>query len=70
MLQKAFGLLQKIGRALMLPVAILPVADILLGIGAADFSFLPSLLSQVMEQAGGAVFGNLPCCSLSVLFWA
>ena len=55
-----FGLLQKIGRALMLPVAILPVAGILLGIGAADFSFMPSLLSQIMENAGGAVFGNLP----------
>lgn len=44
----------------MLPVAILPVAGILLGIGAADFSFMPSLLSQIMENAGGAVFGNLP----------
>ena len=55
-----FGLLQKIGRALMLPVAILPVAGILLGIGAADFSWMPSLLSQTMENAGGAVFGNLP----------
>ena len=55
-----FGLLQKIGRALMLPVAILPVAGILLGIGAADFSWMPTLLSQIMAQAGGAVFGNLP----------
>ena len=55
-----FGLLQKIGRALMLPVAILPVAGILLGIGAADFSWMPTLLSQTMAQAGGAVFGNLP----------
>ncbi len=55
-----FGLLQKIGRALMLPVAILPVAGILLGIGAADFSWMPQLLSQTMAQAGGAVFGNLP----------
>ena len=55
-----FGLLQKIGRALMMPVAILPVAGILLGIGAADFSFMPSLLSSIMENAGGAVFGNLP----------
>ena len=55
-----FGLLQKIGRALMLPVAILPVAGILLGIGAADFGFMPSLLSSIMENAGGAVFGNLP----------
>ena len=56
----AFGLLQKIGRALMLPVAILPVAGILLGIGAANFSWMPELLSQIMAQAGGAVFGNLP----------
>ena len=55
-----FGLLQKIGRALMLPVAILPVAGILLGIGAAGFSWMPELLSQTMAQAGGAVFGNLP----------
>ena len=44
----------------MMPVAILPVAGILLGIGAADFSWMPSLLSQTMENAGGAVFGNLP----------
>ncbi|MGI9283572.1 MAG: PTS glucose transporter subunit IIBC [Endozoicomonas sp.] len=60
MLQNAFGVLQKIGRSLMLPVAILPVAGILLGIGSANFEFLPALLSQIMAQAGGAVFGNLP----------
>ena len=30
----AFGALQKIGKALMLPVAVLPVAGILLGVGA------------------------------------
>ncbi|WP_461536589.1 PTS glucose transporter subunit IIBC [Spongorhabdus nitratireducens] len=55
-----FGLLQKVGRALMLPVAMLPVAGILLGIGAANFSWMPELLSQIMAQAGGAIFGNLP----------
>lgn len=55
-----FGVLQKIGKALMLPVAVLPAAGILLAVGAADFSLLPSLVSQVMESAGGAVFGNLP----------
>ncbi len=44
----------------MLPVAILPVAGILLGIGAANFSWMPDILSQTMAQAGGAVFGNLP----------
>ena len=53
----------------MLPVAILPVAGILLGIGAAGFEFMPAMLSQIMENAGGAVFGNLPllfavCCLL------
>ncbi len=60
MLKSAFGTLQKIGRALMLPVAVLPVAGILLGVGSAGFSFIPDIISQVMAEAGGAVFGNLP----------
>ena len=54
-----FSFLQKIGKALMLPVAVLPVAGILLGIGSARFSFLPELLSSVMAQSGGAIFGCL-----------
>ncbi len=54
-----FSFLQKIGKALMLPVAVLPVAGILLGIGSAKFSFLPELLSSVMAQSGGAIFGCL-----------
>ena len=56
----AFGWLQKIGKSLMLPVSVLPVAGILLGIGSAKFTWLPSVVSNVMAQAGGAVFGNLP----------
>ncbi len=60
MIKGAFSTLQKIGRALMLPVAVLPVAGILLGIGSAGFSFIPDLLSSIMAQAGGSVFGNLP----------
>ena len=44
----------------MLPVAVLPVAGILLGVGSAGFSFIPDLISSVMAQAGGMVFGNLP----------
>ena len=56
----AFANLQKIGKALMLPVAVLPAAGILLGVGAADFAFLPHIVNTVMEQAGGAIFGNLP----------
>ncbi|AMO57598.1 PTS glucose-specific subunit IIBC [Endozoicomonas montiporae] len=60
MVKTVFGTLQKIGRALMLPVAVLPVAGILLGVGSAGFSFIPDLMSSVMAQAGGMVFGNLP----------
>lgn len=55
-----FALLQKIGRSLMLPVAILPAAGILLGIGSANFDIIPDILNNIMAQAGGAIFGNLP----------
>jgi PTS system glucose-specific IIC component len=55
-----FGWLQKIGKSLMLPVSVLPVAGILLGVGSAKFAWLPPVVSNVMAQAGGAVFGNLP----------
>jgi len=56
----AFALLQKTGKALMLPVSVLPVAGLLLGLGSAHFAWLPPALSDVMAQAGGAIFGNLP----------
>jgi len=56
----AFGWLQKIGKSLMLPVSVLPVAGILLGVGSAKFTWLPLVVSNVMAQSGGAVFGNLP----------
>src|SRR5215208_3699428 len=56
----AFGWLQKIGKSLMLPVSVLPVAGILLGVGSAKFGWLPPVVSNVMAQAGGAVFSNLP----------
>ena len=55
-----FALLQKTGKALMLPVSVLPVAGLLLGLGSAHFTWLPPALSDVMAQAGGAIFGNLP----------
>lgn len=55
-----FGTLQKLGKALMLPVAVLPAAGILLGVGAAEFSVLPLIVSQTMNAAGGAIFGQLP----------
>jgi PTS system glucose-specific IIC component len=55
----AFGFLQKIGKSLMLPVAVLPVAGLLLGIGAAQFTWMPPLLSELMKSSGDVVFGNM-----------
>jgi glucose PTS system EIICB or EIICBA component len=65
----AFGFLQKIGKALMLPVAILPVAGILLGIGGAllmgeergavSFAAPLRILFEIMEASGGPIFDNL-----------
>ena len=57
MWQHAFAFLQKIGKALMLPVSVLPVAGILLGIGSAHFVIIPELVSNIMAQSGGAIFG-------------
>src|SRR3954463_9339369 len=71
-MKNAFGTLQKVGKALMLPVALLPAAGILLAIGAALVN--PALLNlapwldnsgvamvaNVMQNAGNVVFGNLP----------
>jgi len=69
MFKNAFGVLQQIGKALMLPVALLPAAGLLLGFGSAFqnpalLNIFPSLanihgLAQVMEQAGNVIFGNL-----------
>ena len=43
----------------MLPVAILPAAGILLGLGSAEFAIIPDLINSLMKAAGGAIFGNL-----------
>ncbi|WP_139488664.1 glucose-specific PTS transporter subunit IIBC [Brevibacillus dissolubilis] len=54
-MKKAFGKLQQVGRALMLPVSVLPAAGILLRFGDKD------LLNQpVIKDAGGVLFTNLP----------
>ncbi|MCM3588706.1 glucose-specific PTS transporter subunit IIBC [Mesobacillus maritimus] len=72
MFKKIFGVLQKVGKALMLPVALLPAAGILLALGAALRNpalleiapFLDNsgvdLVAAVMQKAGDIVFGNLP----------
>ncbi|MEW8987287.1 MAG: PTS transporter subunit EIIC, partial [Bacillus sp. (in: firmicutes)] len=71
MFKKAFGVLQKVGKALMLPVALLPAAGILLALGAALRNptllelapFLDNnavdMIAAVMQNAGDIVFGNL-----------
>ncbi|MED3689992.1 glucose-specific PTS transporter subunit IIBC [Peribacillus butanolivorans] len=72
MFKKLFGVLQKIGKSLMLPVAILPAAGILLAFGNAlqnetllDIApFLANggveMVASVMEDAGQIIFSNLP----------
>ncbi|TMW71634.1 glucose-specific PTS transporter subunit IIBC [Alteribacter natronophilus] len=49
-----FGLLQRIGRSLMLPVSVLPAAGLLLGLGHENVLDIP-----VMTEAGGIIFANL-----------
>ncbi|WP_040214281.1 glucose-specific PTS transporter subunit IIBC [Clostridium polynesiense] len=70
--RKGFGMLQKIGRSLMLPVALLPAAGILLAFGnlfqnEAFLAKVPALnvfwfqqIARVIEQSGGIIFDNLP----------
>lgn len=72
MFKTLFGQLQRIGKALMLPVAILPAAGLLLGIGAALqteslVDFFPFLsndiivkVASMLQAAGGIIFDNLP----------
>src|ERR1700741_2274673 len=59
-IQSAFSLLQKVGKCMMLPVSVLPVAGILLGVGSANFSWLPYSVSLIMAKSGDPIFGNLP----------
>ncbi|MGR6981865.1 PTS glucose transporter subunit IIBC [Testudinibacter sp. P27/CKL/0425] len=54
-----FAIAQKVGKSLMLPVSVLPIAGILLGVGAAHFSWMPDVVSNLLEQAGGSVFGQM-----------
>lgn len=49
-----FAKLQSIGKALMLPIAVLPAAALLLRFGAPDLLNIPFI-----TKAGGAVFDNL-----------
>ena len=76
MKDKIFSVLQRVGRSFMLPIAILPVAGLLLGIGSSftnattiETYHLTSILGEgtimnallmIMNKVGSAVFDNLP----------
>ena len=53
-----FGKLQKVGKALMLPIAVMPAAAILLRLGA-GVPGIEGIVAQIMLQAGSAIFDNL-----------
>lgn len=75
MKDKIFGVLQRVGRSFMLPIALLPVAGLLLGIGSSFTNetmlaayglnnvihpgTLIYTILDVMSQTGNAVFSNL-----------
>ncbi len=76
MKDKIFGVLQRVGRSFMLPIAILPVAGLLLGVGGSftnetmleTYGLMGIMgpgtalnaILQVMSAAGDIVFANLP----------
>lgn len=49
-----FQFLQRVGKSLMLPIAVLPAAALLLRLGQPDLLDIP-----FMAQAGDAIFANL-----------
>jgi PTS system N-acetylglucosamine-specific IIC component len=60
-----FGVLQRIGRSLMMPIAVLPVAGLLLRFGQPDVATWlgasgDNIVSKVLANAGDAIFGHLP----------
>ncbi|MFC5451693.1 PTS transporter subunit EIIC [Paenibacillus aestuarii] len=58
---KLMYILQKIGRSLMIPIAVLPAASILLRIGKMKFDDpLLIQLAQIFESGGSAIFDHLP----------
>lgn len=66
--------LQKVGRSLQLPIAVLPAAGLLLRLGQQDVHDklnLPDKVTAVFATAGGAIFDNLPmlfCIGVAIGF--
>ncbi len=57
-MENVFGKLQKVGKALMLPIAVMPAAAILLRLGA-GVPGIEGLLADIMLKAGAGIFDNL-----------
>ncbi len=57
-MQSVFGKLQKVGKALMLPIAVMPAAAILLRLGA-GVPGIEGMLADIMLKAGAGIFDNL-----------
>lgn len=70
--KKSFGVLQRIGNSLTLPIALLPVAGLLMGLGTLfnnqvvlnNFPILAGerfqLIANIISSAGNIIFDNLP----------
>ena len=54
-----FNLLQKIGKALMTPIAVLPIGALLLRLGFGDIPYIDGQVALIMKSAGDAIFSNL-----------
>jgi PTS system N-acetylglucosamine-specific IIC component len=54
-----FNFFQKIGKALMTPIAVLPIAAILLRLGIGDIPYITGDFANIMKVAGGAIFSHL-----------
>ena len=71
-LKNSFGILQRIGKSLMLPVALLPAAGLLMGIGillqnvnvVENIPIISNiniqLIADIMSSSGNIIFTNLP----------
>lgn len=57
-MNKLFGKLQKVGRALMTPIAVLPIAALLLRLGA-GVPGIEGKFAEIILAAGDAVFANM-----------
>lgn len=76
MKERFFGVLQRVGRSFMLPIAILPIAGLLLGLGSSFTNettletygllafmgpgTIPYFIFSVLNRCGGVIFDNLP----------